>query len=99
MRRKVRTPEDLTLILPRVIRKLGLERGIKQQKALELWKEVAGKPISDKTTPLEVSDGILKVRVKDSIWRQELYFLKEELKDKLNKSLGEEIIKDIRFYL
>jgi len=97
MRRRRGSLESFTLILPRVIKKLGLERGIKEQRALELWKEVAGKAIKDKTVPLQVTDGVLSIKVRDSVWRQELYFLKEELRGKLNRSLGEEIIKDIRF--
>ena len=90
---------SLSLVLPRVIKDLRLEGGIKEQKAVKLWKRVAGKTIGDKTKPLGINQGVLRIKVKDNIWKQELYFLKEELKERLNKALGEDIIKNIKFSL
>lgn len=94
-----RSFEGLSLILPKVIKELGLEKGIKEQRAVELWRKVVGKTIGEKTKPLSITQGVLRIKVKDNIWKQELYFLKEELKEKLNRALGEDMVKNIKFSL
>ncbi|MBN1619801.1 DUF721 domain-containing protein [candidate division WOR-3 bacterium] len=63
-----------------------------------VWREIVGPPLSLHTKPISSKDGILTVEVRDPAWRQQLEFLKEDLKTKLNKRLSHEMrIKKIRF--
>ncbi len=70
---------------------------LSQQRALFVWSSVVGKAISAKTEPKTIKDGILRVEVSDSTWRQELIYLKSDIIEKLNSELSETVVKDIKF--
>ena len=89
--------QELKKIIGRFLKKNGLEKGVNQNKALLIWKEIVGKTIADNTNPEKVEHGILTVKTKNSSWRQELLFKKQEIIEKLNKSLGDNTIKEIKF--
>ncbi len=83
--------------LKKLIKTAGLEKGIAQQKALEIWSETVGETVSKNTEPISIEHGILIIKTTTPVWRQELQFQKKEIIEKLNKKLNKKLIKDIRF--
>ena len=83
--------------LKKLIKTAGLEKGIAQQKALEIWPEIVGKTVSKNTEPISIEHGILSIKTTTPVWRQELQFQKKQIIEKLNKKLNKTLIKDIRF--
>jgi len=83
--------------LKKLIKTAGLEKGIAQQKALEIWSETVGETVSKNTEPTSIEHGILSIKTTTSAWRQELMFQKKQIIKKLNKKLNKKLIKDIRF--
>ena len=83
--------------LKKLIKKEGLENEINQQKAIDLWGDVVGQKIKENTEPIEVQFGVMTVKVKNSVWKQELQFQKEDIIKSLNKKLIKTMIKDLRF--
>ena len=83
--------------LKKLIKKEGLENEINQQKAIDLWEEVVGPKIKENTEPIEVQFGVMTVKVKNSVWKQELQFQKGDIIKSLNKKLIKTMIKDLRF--
>ena len=83
--------------LKKLIKTAGLEKGIAQQKALEIWPETVGKTVSKNTEPISIEQGILSIKTATPVWRQELQFQKKQIIEKLNKKLNKTLIKDIRF--
>ena len=83
--------------LKKLIKKEGLENGINQQKAIDLWGEVVGQKIRENTEPVEVQFGVMIVKVKNSVWKQELQFQKKDMIKSLNKKLIKTTIRDLRF--
>ena len=83
--------------LKKLIKTAGLEKGIAQQKALEIWPETVGKTVSKNTEPISIEHGILSIKNTTPVWRQELQFQKKQIIEKLNKKLNKTLIKDIRF--
>ena len=83
--------------LKKLIKKEGLENEINQQKAIDLWGEVVGQKIRENTEPVEVQFGVMIIKVKNSVWKQELQFQKENIIKSLNKKLIKTTIKDLRF--
>jgi|TARA_B100001750_G_scaffold183520_1_gene152268 predicted nucleic acid-binding Zn ribbon protein len=83
--------------LKKLIKTAGLEKGIAQQKALEIWPETVGKTVSKNTEPISIEHGILSIKTTTPVWRQELQFQKKQIIEKLNKKLNKTLIKDIRF--
>jgi predicted nucleic acid-binding Zn ribbon protein len=64
-----------------------------------VWDEVAGETIARNAQPLWVKDGRLRVKVSDPIWLQELSFLEETMRNKLNERLGRKAVQKIEFRL
>ncbi len=63
------------------------------------WEKVVGATIAKNARPFWIKNGKLRVKVKDPIWLQELGFVEESIKKKLNKKLGREAIEKIEFRL
>lgn len=75
----------------------GLAEEFREQEPLFLWEDAVGERIARLASPLRVREGIVFVEVKSHVLAQELSLLKEEYIRKLNRLLGEERVRDIRF--
>ena len=89
--------QHIASALKNLIKSNGLQKGLDQQRAIELWPETVGENINNNTEPVSVKHGILFVKTKNSAWSQELQLQKPQILEKLNKKLNKKIIKDIRF--
>ena len=89
--------QHISRAIEKLLRKAGLEKGVAQQNALFVWKEVVGKRVAENTTAEKIDHGVLMVRTTTPTWRQELQLQKTTIIKKLNKKLGKKVIKDVRF--
>ena len=60
------------------LKNAGLEDGVVQQKAMEVWDEVVGENVANNTSPESIEHGVLTVKTKNPVWRQELLFQKKK---------------------
>ena len=88
--------EQLKSALNTALKRENLDKAIRQNKALFIWEDVVGKPVAKNCTPEEVKQGVLIVRAKTPVWRNEIAIKKKEILEKLNAKLGKETIRDIR---
>jgi len=96
---RLRKLKPLGNFLPAVLDKLGLSERLAQQKAVILWKSAVGRDISKQTIANRTQENILYVSVSNPVWMNELVYLKSSIIKKLNELIGEEVVKDIKFYL
>ena len=89
--------QKLKAAINKLLQTAGLESSVSQNKALLIWDDVVGAKVAENTTPEKVEAGTLYIKASNPTWRQELMFKKEEILKKLNKKLGEKIIKEIKF--
>jgi len=89
--------EKLNTSIQSFLENYGLKKGVKQNSAMLYWEDVVGDKISKNTEPQSVEHGTLTVSVSNPAWRQELIFKKEEIIKQLNKKIGENTIKELRF--
>ena len=61
------------------------------------WAEVVGPQVSGVTQIEAVRGGVLFVRVKNSVWANELTLLKEDMLRRLNAKIGGRVLTDIHF--
>lgn len=61
------------------------------------WNNVLESSITKNCQPQKFRRGLLTVQCSNPLWKSELFFLKDAIKSKINKELGEELIKDIFF--
>ena len=65
----------------------------------EVWDDVVGKSIAEHAQPSIITKKKLKVHVSEPIWLQELEFVAETIKEKLNDKLGRKAVEKIIFRL
>ena len=89
--------EKLNIAIKNFLINTGLENGVNQQKAVIVWPKIVGTKIAENTTAELVDFNVLTIKVKNSTWRNELYLKKDIILKKLNKELGSNTIKELRF--
>lgn len=65
----------------------------------EIWDEVVGPAIAEHAQPSNITKKQLRVHVAEPIWLQELEFVAETIKDKLNQKLGRIAVEKVIFRL
>jgi len=96
--KRVGKPASVGSIFEAFLRETGYAVPLKEWEVVSMWEQVAGEQIARVTKCERVEDGVLHVKVKSSTWRQELSYLKDELKESALKKTGCRTIKDIVFY-
>lgn len=84
-------------VIQNLLKNLGLERRINEQKLIINWENIVGNNIAEKTKAFKIEGKKLFVKVENPCWRNELFYLKKDIIDKLNRSVKQEVIKDIIF--
>jgi predicted nucleic acid-binding Zn ribbon protein len=62
----------------------------------ETWERTAGPAIAAAARPTSERDGVLTVSCEAAVWAQELEMMAAELIPRLNASLGDETIRELR---
>lgn len=62
-----------------------------------LWHSAMDENIAANTRPTAFKGSLLMVNVVSSPWMQQLQYLKKEMIRNINRALGKELIKDIKF--
>jgi predicted nucleic acid-binding Zn ribbon protein len=65
----------------------------------EVWQDVVGQAIARHAHPAWIKNARLRILVSDPIWIQELEFLSNDIKAKLNQKLGRNAVDTIEFRL
>lgn len=84
--------------MDRVLRSWGLSRLSREQAVFAVWNEAVGE-LAAHARPVAISGGRLVVAVADNVWMQQLQFMKDEVRGKLNRLLGASLVKEVRFRL
>ncbi len=88
-------PESLQDVMKKLIKQLGLEETVNQQKAMLMWNESVGEKIAKVAIPEKIEHGRLYVRVENNAWKQEIHYLKHEIIKRINAGLKSNIVSDI----
>jgi predicted nucleic acid-binding Zn ribbon protein len=93
-KRDVQSLKDLLL---RNLREQGLETPLLQKRLVDLWPQVAGPVIASYTLNTYIYIQTLYVRLSTPSLRADLSMMKQQLVDKLNAAVGQQVIADIKF--
>lgn len=78
------------------LRESGLEKSLLEVQVEEAWPKVMGDIVTKLTRSVEVTDGMLIVRVNSAALKAQLYENRFELVRKLNEAVGAPVIRDCR---
>ena len=84
-------------ILTGLSKRLGLESRLLELRLQHRWRDIVGEPMASHTRPGQIRFKKLYLVVRNSVWLQQLTFLKPALLTKLQTESGTESITDIAF--
>ena len=82
-------------VLADVLASLDVRDRLREYRVWQVWEATVGKILASRTEPVRIENGRLIVRVADSVWMQELQFMKDDLRRKLNRAVGEQVVRSI----
>ncbi len=99
MRRKKHSTrlQSIGEILFSAFKRRGMAVKLEENALLKLWPKAVGKQIAMQTQPDCLRNGTLFVKTTSSVWVQQLHFMKDDIRQKLNKLAGKDAVKEIRF--
>ena len=65
---------------------------------LRAWRSAVGEKLSKITEVIKFENGVLYIKVKSSVWRNEFFHIEAEIKEKLKRDLKNIKIKKIMFF-
>lgn len=84
-------------ILKALTRSTPWGQGLERNEVVRRWKEVVGPAVAKMTNPVEVKNRTLYVEVRDSVWLQQMVYVKESVRRALNEAIGEEVLDRVYF--
>ena len=86
-------------ILDKSLKRLDLSPRLEEYGVWPIWNEIVGVTIARNAQPEKIRNGTLFVKVSSSTWMQELQYMKEMISQKLNQSLGKDVVRNIFFFI
>lgn len=83
--------------LPAILKALGPNEAVTRALAISQWSKVAGETLAQRAKAIDFAGGRLIVAVADATWQQNLEGLAPELVAKLNRKLGDGVVRFIEF--
>jgi predicted nucleic acid-binding Zn ribbon protein len=84
-------------VLEDLLKTPGVASNTRLSRIWNVWADAVGGHIAANATPAAVKGRLLIVHAESSAWIQQLHFLKQEIIIKINRTLGEDLVKDIKF--
>lgn len=79
-----------------LLKKYGLMDIVDRSELEEKFYELVGNQIANQTKIKNFENGVLTIEVESSVWKNELFFMRDQIKDKINQSFNRKIVKQIR---
>lgn len=90
-------PAPLGAVLQQALKASRIDVDLEAYELWQQWNDVVGPAIAENTRPEAIKGKLFLVNVSSAPWMQQLQFLKPALIEKLNETLGKEVVGDIRF--
>lgn len=79
------------------LKRRGMAAKLEENALLKFWPKAVGPQTASQTQPDCLRSGTLFVKTTSSVWVQQLHFIKDEIRAKINELAGKEAVKEIRF--
>ncbi|MBM3709756.1 MAG: DUF721 domain-containing protein [Actinobacteria bacterium] len=89
--------ENISSIIKQYLSDSNIGKKLKRYSVFNHWAEIVGSEISSKTKPEKLFKGILYISVENSAWANEISLMSRKLVKEINKFIGEDIVRELRF--
>ena len=86
---------SINKIIKKIVSNPKLSIRLEELDAIEIWYDLIGDNLKKYILDSRVSEGVLYVKVKSATVKNELFYRKEMLIDKINSELKKQLIQDI----
>ena len=83
--------------LQQLLNSLGIDNRVHEQVVIQEFDRIMGDTFIKRAKAVKIERGVLFIEVTNSVWRQELFYQKQMIKQRLNEELGEMLVKEIIF--
>ena len=90
------TPVPIGGALQEALRAQGLGFLLHEQKLREQWTRVVGEKAAQVASLESLKDFVLHVKVEGAVWRNELHYQCEAIRQRANEVLGVDVVREIR---
>ena len=91
--------EPVADVLQRVVRGLDIEEELRSHGVEPAWPRALGEPMASATRPARLRAGVLLVEARSAAWMNEASLLREGIRAALNRELGGDYVRELRFRL
>lgn len=92
-----KAPQSVAEVLRKLLEDSMLSQRMEELQAADLWPKVAGRNLAELTSRPFVKNGVMQIGVPNASLRHELTMNRSQLRHIINKTLGKEVITEIRF--
>jgi predicted nucleic acid-binding Zn ribbon protein len=90
------SPVPIGGALQESLRAQGLGFLLHENKLREQWERILGGPAAKVAALESLKDFVLHVRVEGAVWRNELHYQRDAIRQRANEVLGADIVREIR---
>jgi len=83
--------------LKEFIQETRIDGKLKEVDIINHWETLLGRTISRYTRKIYIANHVLYVEISSPVVKSELVMMREEIREKLNRQVGEEIVRQIVF--
>ncbi|MGB9664922.1 MAG: DUF721 domain-containing protein [Ignavibacteria bacterium] len=88
--------KSLSQLLNEVVKKYDLSEIVERNELIEKFKIIVGEQIAQMIEFKSFERGVLTIEVESSAWKNEIFFLREQIVEKINKEFGRQIVKQLK---
>ncbi len=83
--------------IDKLLKELGIRHRVDEQKVILRFEDIMGSTFCKRARAVRIEKGVLFIEVISSAWRQELYYQKSLIRQRINDFFQEELIREIVF--
>ncbi|MBQ4406044.1 MAG: DUF721 domain-containing protein [Bacteroidales bacterium] len=92
---KRKDPENLGNVLQQYLVAIGADKHIKEVRVTQEWDKIVGPMIARNTSDINLKEGVLTVKFRSAIVRNEISMRRTSLQKLINDAIGEEVVTNI----
>ena len=87
--------ESIGSIINQWLRDNNLEEKFREKSVPDYWIDIVGEAIARHTSVERVEHGRMVIRAESPAWKQEIINRREDIRDKVNKRFGAEVVTEV----
>jgi len=87
--------EHIKAVIEAFLKQSGMDKGLNKHHVIKSWENIVGERINTATQNIYFKNDILYVKITSPIVKNELRMIKSAIIERINRSAGYDIVKDI----